>query len=309
MCIIAIKPAGVKMPDENIRKNMWYGNPHGAGFMYPCEGGVRIEKGFMTLSAMEERLAELGDLTDRTVVMHYRITTHGGTTPENCHPFPITDNTTVLGKPVIRTNIGVAHNGIIHSVTPRKGISDTMEYIASQLYWAKKIDRYFYLDENWLSLIEEAIDSKMVFLDQSGKFTTIGKFEEDDGVLYSNRSYEYAPTKGKYTFLGSPYSYDLYEEDEPDDAMFYKDLMLLDDWSFFNNKNYVVRSTDADDPYKYGYEDDVCAIDSKGNLYYYEWNLDVYIPFTADVRAYEKDGGRRIKFNADYASTVPVDIA
>ena len=150
---------------------------------------VRIHKGFMTLKDFNDFLEELGNrlnLKETPVVMHFRITTHGGTKPENCHPFPISDNVNTLKKLQFVTDIGVAHNGIIHSVTPRTGISDTMEYIASQLVYIKKSNQKFYKDKNMIQLIENAIGSKMAFLTASGEIYTIGHFEEENGILYSN---------------------------------------------------------------------------------------------------------------------------
>lgn len=91
MCIIAAKPAGVKMPARNVIENMWMHNSDGAGIMYTSKGGVRIEKGFMTYDAFARHLDELSkkiDLDKISVVMHFRITTHGGTKPGELSPVP-----------------------------------------------------------------------------------------------------------------------------------------------------------------------------------------------------------------------------
>ena len=39
-------------------------------------------------------------------------------------------------------------------------------------------------------MVSNAIDSKMAFLTDTGKIYTIGKFNESDGILYSNYGYE-----------------------------------------------------------------------------------------------------------------------
>ena len=49
MCIIAVKPAGIKMPERDQIEIMWHNNPDGAGIMYSLNGKVYIEKGFMSL--------------------------------------------------------------------------------------------------------------------------------------------------------------------------------------------------------------------------------------------------------------------
>lgn len=192
MCVIAAKPAGVEMPTEERLINMWYVNPDGAGFMYAAEGKVYIEKGFMKLEHLLDRLDALGkryDLKKLPMVLHFRITTHGGTKPENTHPFPISDSIGVLRKLKQQTDLGVAHNGII-PVTPRKDISDTMEYIAGQLAPLKRAVPQFYRDKNLLQMIAHATESKLAFLDKKGKIVTVGEFKEDEGVLYSNTSYK-----------------------------------------------------------------------------------------------------------------------
>lgn len=204
MCIIAAKPAGVAMPDDRTLENMWYANPNGAGLMYPTTQVVKhkgkrtatkvvqIEKGFMKLEQLTARLDELGktmDLTATPVVLHFRITTHGGTCPENTHPFPVTDSIGVLQKLRSTSTLGVAHNGIIHSVTPRKGISDTMEYVATQLAPLTKALPSWYENKDALRLVENAIGSKLAVLTPEGSIHLIGKFESDKGIMYSNSTY------------------------------------------------------------------------------------------------------------------------
>ena len=193
MCIIAAKPSGVAMPTRDTIRNMWNVNSDGAGIMYVENNKVRIEKGFMKYKSFAKKLDELErrlDLTATPLVMHFRITTHGGTKPENTHPFPITDSIGALKKLKSYADVGVAHNGIITSVSPRKGISDTMEYIAAQLAPLKRALPRFYTNKDAMLLVKNAIESKMAFLTKDGRIYTIGDFIEDKGVLYSNGSYQ-----------------------------------------------------------------------------------------------------------------------
>lgn len=194
MCIIAAKPRGIDMPSKETIRRMWYNNPDGAGIMYSADDKVIIHKGFMKLSDFEaelEKLRKTVDLKKAGVVMHFRITTHGGTRPENCHPFPISMKLSRLRQTRLTTSIGVAHNGMI-SVTPRdKTISDTMEYIASQLYPLYKAMPTFYENEYAMQLIQNAITSRMAFLLPDGKIYTTGDFIEDNGMIYSNTSYKW----------------------------------------------------------------------------------------------------------------------
>lgn len=191
MCIIAAKPAGVKMPDTETIRRMWYANRDGAGLMYAADGKVTIEKGFMKLTDFEaalSRVAKRYDLDKLPIVLHFRITTHGGTKPSNCHPFPITRSVEKLQALKSYATIGVAHNGVI-PIVPRYGISDTMEYIATQLAPLCSALPDFTHNDAALELIRNAIHSKMAFLTDKGEITTVGDFITDGGMLYSNGSY------------------------------------------------------------------------------------------------------------------------
>ena len=54
MCIIAIKPIGIKMPNIKTIENCWYNNPDGAGFMYAKESNVYIEKGLYEVEKSQD---------------------------------------------------------------------------------------------------------------------------------------------------------------------------------------------------------------------------------------------------------------
>lgn len=210
MCIICAKPAKTKFPTMPTIENMWYGNPDGAGIMYAKDGKVRIEKGLMTLKDFKAKLEELRkviDFDETPMVMHFRITTHGGTCPENTHPFPISDSVKLLQRTSLATPIGVAHNGII-PITPRKGISDTMEYIATQLAPLNRAMRGdWYRNPDALELVRNALHSKLAVLTGKGEIVTIGDFKTEDGVMYSNTSYL---GWGRWGRMNTMYSWDDY---------------------------------------------------------------------------------------------------
>lgn len=190
MCIIAISPKGKQLPSEATRRQMWRRNPDGAGLMYCKNGYVSIEKGFMEFEAMEARIHELEteiDVTETPVILHYRITTHGGTCPQLTHPFPLSASPKALRTTHIRTALGIAHNGII-PIAARPGLSDTAEYIADVL---TRLPRNFTQDKRERARIEREINgSRMVFLSGDGAFTKVGHWlHGDDGCWYSNGSY------------------------------------------------------------------------------------------------------------------------
>ena len=92
MCIIAIKEAGVAMPDLKTLQAMWDNNPDGAGYMFPMDGKVHIRKGFMEFNDLKNDLDDLAkviNIKETPVIMHFRIGTHGvRRNPANTHPLP-----------------------------------------------------------------------------------------------------------------------------------------------------------------------------------------------------------------------------
>lgn len=279
MCIIAVKPSGVPMPEEDILRAMWDGNPDGAGLMYPSvvEGKgskkavVQIRKGFMDFPAFMGAIHELSaahDMTSLPIVMHFRITTHGGTCPELTHPFPVTTSRGALRKLTACAPVGVAHNGIIHSVTPAKDMSDTSEYIASQLAPLHKALPRFWESPPALELIRNGIGSKMAIMSADGVITTIGEFNESNGILYSN--YSWMARKWSFTSYGRGGKTSSYYSPSAWENSSAKKLMNLADIP----GAYVVcgDGTQIDTDY-----DDGIAIDAARNVYAYDGYLDVWV--------------------------------
>lgn len=270
MCIIAAKAKGVAMPDDQTIENMWYGNSDGAGFMYAENGKVYIRKGFMEYSQFRKALDELAathDMTQLPLVMHFRITTHGGTKPANCHPFPITDSVGVLSKLETKCRVGVAHNGVI-DITPRKGISDTMEYIASQLAPLSRAVPEFYKNKHLIEMIYNATGSRLAFLTRDGSIYTVGDFIEDGGMLYSNTSYRYSRSwrDFNYSWLKSDISSREYEScmDDIDGSYTYKTIMWVTEG--------FLAGVDSD-----SMADEMFAVDPANNVYVYDYDKDALV--------------------------------
>jgi hypothetical protein len=289
MCIIACKPKGVEMPSDELIETMWTNNSDGAGIMWTENKMVNIEKGFMKLEELKEQLNKLKsriDLKDISLIMHFRIATHGGVNQQNCHPFPIIENVEALQKLSFRTNLGVAHNGIIN-IVPRKNISDTMEYIISQLVPIKQLKKDFYKDNTCHKLIYNAITSKMSFLDDLGEIYTIGNFEEKDGILYSNSSYEPRIFNSIYDM------WDDYYDKLNDFDLDVRKLMWLDD-----SEGYVKTNKGIID------DSNLYMIDKNNNVYLYDYDTDTAIKKIGYSALTHQ--GLTYKFDEDSASYVDV---
>lgn len=301
MCIIASSEIGMNLPTAETIKTMWHRNSDGAGFMYNKDGKVVIKKGFMTLESFNQAIENLKneiDVVNTAVVMHFRIGTHGGNTPENTHPFPITDTEILLKKISQNCDIGMAHNGIINTVKPRNNISDTMEYVLEFLASFKQIDRKFYKKELWQKIIENTINgSRMCFLNGEGEIEYIGNWETDeDGIKYSNSTYQSYSSKwyGKYSYSNWDW-YDDYDDIgtcgagllEPESAY----VSLLDE-------GYIV----DEDGEMYDVADDNFLIDDKGYVYRYDYNFGWAVRMTG-ASAYT-NAGLPAKYNENESTII-----
>ena len=192
MCIIMVKEKGVKFPEKKVFENMWENNPHGAGIALAMNGQVHIEKGFLNKKAFIDALEMMRGYEENIGLMiHFRIATHGGINSECTHPFPISRDISVLQALEVKTNLAIAHNGIINIPTPREKVSDTMEYISNVLTMMRDKNPDFYKNKKSLKRIEKGInDSRMAFLDSNGDIYRVGKWEEENGIYYSNYTYE-----------------------------------------------------------------------------------------------------------------------
>lgn len=289
MCIIAIKPAGVKMPAIKTIENMWYNNSDGAGFMYAANGTVHIEKGFMTLKAFKaalKRLEKSIDVTNTSIILHFRITTHGGTSPGNTHPFPVTEKLPLLQMTKCKAPLAVAHNGIIDIKPSKKDISDTMEYITSQLAPLYQLKKDFYKQAAGKKLIYNFIKSKMAFLDSTGRIETVGDFITDkDGMLYSNTSYKARTVYYKWD-LWDDYSIRWYGSEHGK----YMTWLTEDDGYILTEGSLISA--------------DCHLTDKEGNLYRYDMEIDVAIPI--DGTLYDHTGTPINGFKEEFAEYMEI---
>ncbi len=197
MCIIAAKPAGIKMPTEEQLEIMWFHNPDGAGIMYAKDERVYIDKGYMTLSSFLTRIKEIQktvDLDTIPAVLHFRIASAGGIKPENCHPFPVTSSEKVIRDLQCTAKVGVAHNGTIHGYG-NSVLSDTMQYIIRQIHPLSCAVPDFWQNRAALeTIVNSTKGCWMVLLTGEGDLITIGDFfPERDGIFYSNKTFDRRP--------------------------------------------------------------------------------------------------------------------
>lgn len=295
MCIIAIKPAGIVPPSMELIENMWYNNSDGAGICYPLRGQVVIDKGYLKLKKFKSMLEDLRkkiDIVRVPVIYHFRIGTSGGNTAANTHPFPITDKLPLLQKTRGRYPLAMVHNGVIDITPSKENISDTMEYIISQIAPLRQLREDFYKTEAGKKLLYNATGGKLAFMDGSGHIETIGDFIKDNGMIYSNTSYK---RNYYYSYYGSWCDYSDYT----------------------NFKNYKKHMVGRVEPLQWLTDDDGYLIlsdgnldscdgylmDRDGNIYEYDYAIDMAIPVEAAAFTH---AGTYLQFNEDAAE--PVDV-
>lgn len=191
MCVILVKERGIELPTKDILESCWKRNPDGAGFMFNDCDKVVIMKGFMTFEEFYLRLQtanEFYHLKEKGLVIHFRIATSGLKDKGNCHPYPISNDNLDLRKSFITTELGIAHNGIIRSYNGKdKILNDTQLFIKNDLFELNSLDKKFYKNLIFQSMIERLIDgSRLVFLNKKGEIIKLGNWFQDGNYYFSN---------------------------------------------------------------------------------------------------------------------------
>ena len=192
MCIIAVSKIGVRQPTLTQLKRMYERNHDGAGYMVARNGQCEIHKGFMCWEDFQRAVKSENFTAKDAVVYHFRISTQAGVKPEMTHPFPLTENPVYCEKLDIKCPIGVAHNGIIRMTSDfhETRFSDTVYFIVD--YMTKLIRKYEDITNPAVNqMIDHLTNSKWAIMNgKTGEITTVGKFENERGLLFSNTTYK-----------------------------------------------------------------------------------------------------------------------
>ena len=198
MCIIIAKNKNNnKLPTKENLKNSFEYNCDGAGFMYVNNNKVVIDKGYMDEKSFLNRFDYLckryNNFKNKALVIHCRIGTSSGNTKENTHPYIISNKEKELHATYITSELGIAHNGIIHDYTPtekKPTINDTQNFIIHYLFPIYSNFKDFYKIKSLRNGIEKITNSKFALLDKNENLYLIGDFIKENGIFYSNTSYK-----------------------------------------------------------------------------------------------------------------------
>lgn len=294
MCIIVAKSKKAPLPTKQILKNCFENNSDGAGFMYTYNGNVIIDKGYMSFKQFYKRFQRLKELfnnfEDKSLVMHFRIGTSAGNTPENTHPYPVSTKVDELHSLYTITKLGIVHNGIIrdYTITGDKEMNDTQHFI--QDYVAKIYSKFpkFYEDKDLMLSMEKMCDSKLCFLTSDDELYFVGDFTSDKGIKYSNQTYSYSYHTAWYedTYNYYKYGYDY--------AMAKREKETKNDnYLQFLEKGWTIYY--SDDTIDVVDEDNIYAIDDMNNLYFMYEDYDGTMKeslIDVNVRVYDERGDK-----------------
>jgi predicted glutamine amidotransferase len=180
MCIAILNTKGATLKKQ-LLKNCWDNNGDGAGMLYINDYGMmEVFKEMKSFDVFYDKYSEVKRMYGkRNIVLHFRISTHGGITESNCHPF------------MVHQDLGFVHNGMIYNVPTSKVHSDT--YMFNEVI-LQKLKEGFEYDEDILDMIEVYIGSgsKLIFLNAQDDWAIVnekaGHWAMD--CWFSNSSYK-----------------------------------------------------------------------------------------------------------------------
>lgn len=176
MCIAILKTKDKTLTKETMKicaKN----NPDGCGFSYVDNKGTLVIEKYMDFEEFWESFRH--KQYQKTMLIHFRIATHGSVVVDNCHPFKLNNKMALI------------HNGIISGYGSKKdNVSDTRDFISKVI---GNISWKMWKNPSFIKLVGDAIgSSKLAILDNKENYYIVNEDlgEWVDGVWYSNNSYK-----------------------------------------------------------------------------------------------------------------------
>lgn len=184
MCILTFVKPGIS-PNLDALRGGAVANPHGHGYAIITDNTITTGRGLDAEAVITEFAAVRARYPDGPALFHSRFATHGPRTVENCHPFTVGGERTVL-----------AHNGILPDIVhpaPGDPRSDT-RIAAEELLprrpfgsldsWAgrERLERWLGTDKMVLLTVDPAYKhAAYIFNERHGHW--------DQGSWYSNHTY------------------------------------------------------------------------------------------------------------------------
>lgn len=185
MCLLIVgKSASIRnqlLGTSLLIENIYGKNSDGLGIMYADDGQLVVRKGLPASAAGARELIESLPTDDRDVALHWRWRTHGNIDLDNCHPYDVSDTTSLM------------HNGILTTGNAAdESKSDTFHFIND--YLAGLPDDVLH-KESFVEMLGDFIgNNKFAIMSADGRLTIVNKDQglSHDGVWYSN-TYAWSP--------------------------------------------------------------------------------------------------------------------
>lgn len=182
MCLILHRPSG-KTFDQGLFGPAKENNPHGFGIMYPRgDGSVKAIKGMFELETINKIWEAIGP--DVEVAAHFRFSTIGEKTKDNCHPFRI------LSLKEHGRDLFMMHNGTMHQVPrPEMAMSDTWHFVEKYLKPVLMQKPELIDNPDFHKFLDDLVGTnRLLFMDGNGLVTIINQTlgTEKEGCWLSN---------------------------------------------------------------------------------------------------------------------------
>lgn len=243
MCVIIVKPRGVKLPSRELLRKAYRANDDGFGIAYHPKNSkkVIIVKGAMSFRQAYKIITAVPNPKSCNMVLHFRLATEGKICPENCHPYPLSNRVGKLRATQIDCSVAIAHNGIIsiegqenHIGKLEKDLTDTQEFIKNTL----STMGLAVLNRTVGMLIQEYAGGKFALLAPT-KLLLLGSFIKDstNGLYYSNTIFKEPPVTYTSSLYGT-YNFPAMSDDDgyewsnaTSSNLAYKKCEICNEWS------------------------------------------------------------------------------
>lgn len=164
MCVIIYVPKGVELPKVEELKAAYMRNHDGCGFVSESDHYKSLHFTAFMRKLLKRDIGE-------SVIIHFRLATHGSIKVKNCHPF-------------YKGGYWFAHNGVLPIVSEN---DKTDSQICFERYIYPVIKRYGYGSKEHIDVMDKwtAHGSKFVMM-HNGEVLTSGNFIKHNGCYYSN---------------------------------------------------------------------------------------------------------------------------
>ena len=183
MCVITVCK-NRKLTEDELHK-MWEGNPEGAGVAWVEGGKVHYKKGIMKLAELKAFYNSRSFSLPH--IVHFRIASAGGVSPELTHPFTCSKDSALTLKHE-GSEEALFHNGTyskwgeilattaIATGTKVVGPVSDSRLIAMLRFWVPEM----------LPQVAKESYGRIAIISPDGKVHTWGNFTEHDGIATSN---------------------------------------------------------------------------------------------------------------------------